>query len=203
MLPGLQRRLFLAARPGARLSRAAAILTVACSALACSANPQPAQEEPPVETSPPPPEAPSPVGFFPLHFESDPGWHRHWLHVESVEFGAVRGRIVIDRGIGPEARLPRPDEAAHLVAFSAPWSGDGALAFEVETGVLDVVSYSFRLRLDLKARTIEGTVRRGPHPEETVTGREEPLPDHAGPGGSGLSPFPGNRPANPTGQPAE
>lgn len=84
------------------------------------------------------------LGFYEMRFEPGDAWHSHSLEIETVE-PALRGRVVIDRGIGPQGRMPNPDEEAHLLGFEATSSGEG-LEFTVECGALHPLRYSFKLQ---------------------------------------------------------
>ncbi len=84
------------------------------------------------------------LGFYEMRFEPGEAWHSHSLEIETVT-PKLRGRVVIDRGIGPQGRMPNPDEEAHLLGFEATPSGDG-FAFSVECGTLQPLEYSFKLQ---------------------------------------------------------
>jgi len=99
-------------------------------------------------------------GEYDLHFSQDRGWHRNQIIIESVDAEAVKGRVVIDLGIGPEARAPMPDERAWTLPFTAKRSAKSErLAFSVTVGERSPVEYSFTLFfIDSAPGYLAGTV---------------------------------------------
>lgn len=89
--------------------------------------------------------AEGPVGRYELQFSGQPGWQRHELVVEAEDARQVRGRLVLDRGIGPQDRMPNPDERIHRVPFQGRRDGDGTVRFEVRFGEVLPVRQSYEL----------------------------------------------------------
>ena len=81
------------------------------------------------------------IGTWDLRLDPDQGWHRHALEISAVDGARVDGRVVIDRGIGPQARVPSPDEITHTVSFEGRWS-EPTLRFEVSVGTLHPIIYA-------------------------------------------------------------
>ena len=89
--------------------------------------------------------AEGPVGRYELQFSDQPGWQHHELVVEAADSHGVRGRLVLDRGLGPADRMPNPDERIHQVPFQGRRDEDGAFRFQVRFGEVLPVRQSYEL----------------------------------------------------------
>lgn len=85
------------------------------------------------------------VGNYTLVMTEDAAWHRHVLVIESADSSGAKGVLKLDRGLGPEARAPLPDERVHELPFTGRWSKSGGLHFEVVVGQEQPLHYSFEL----------------------------------------------------------
>ncbi len=117
-------------------------------------------------------------GYYTLRFDPGEAYHAHDLEIDEAG-DTVRGRVTIDRGIGPQGRMPGPDDDAHLLAFETAPQADGSLDFEVSCGIFKPVSYRFSLRLD-DGGNLTGSVALTPGGTKQVTGTRAEAPQDPG-----------------------
>jgi len=131
-------------------------------------------------------------GFYEMAFEPDAGWHQHAISIDDVAPGHIRGRVVVDQGIGPQGRAPKPDEKQFLLAWQAePDDDPRRLRFAVGVGDFQPTRYAFDLFLcegDAMTRceavdghdvTLQGTVRTGEADPRKVVATPMPEPEPA------------------------
>jgi hypothetical protein len=86
------------------------------------------------------------TGDYDLSLSADHGHERHSLTLRSTAGGKVSGVVRIDRGLGPEARVPSPDEKLHSIEFTGTWPDPrDAITFAVAAGSMRALRYEFRL----------------------------------------------------------
>lgn len=155
---------------------------VLATGLGCSRpQPAPGERQEPITTTPADPteaegETEEPmneeshgwIGTWRLVFEPDAGWHVHHLQLVSNEDGRWVGKVFIDQGIGPEARMPNPDERTFALMFDGEEKGE-VMTFEVKVGSFEPTRYAFALRLCEAGR--EGCGAAPPGQPRWITGK--------------------------------
>ncbi len=95
-------------------------------------------------------------GTYEMIWDDEPPWREHLLALE-VAGEQLRGVVVVDRGTGPVARVPSPDEGAHVLRFVPEPAGDpcAPLRFAVDAGVLRPTRHEFELEWSPVAQRTE------------------------------------------------
>ena len=97
---------------------------------------------------------------YPLLIAGMPSWQRNTITIGSRSQSSVSGYIELDRGIGPIAREPSPDERVHRKQFRAQIS-HSRFEFSVQVGAFSPLEYRFAFALCPDAGAAECASVRG------------------------------------------